>query len=331
MESFTIDHLDLEDEDFNHFNLSYVDLIDYTETSNIYILYLFICLFGLVGNALAIYVILRYQKMRTVTNIYVLSLAVADLLHMICLLIDAIEVALSYWPLGGFMCRVYWTLLTWTKCSSIYFLVTLSISDCVLVYFPAFSNQRLGSKIAIGASSFVWALCLLLVIPLFRYSDMNEFYSCKIIWPEPIIFWSQIIISYQLSMTFALPFLIICICLILTIVRIKQQEKPTSSTIKQNLIMIVALYIVFIIFWLPVDVLETMKVYRNLEDLSDVMLYIVLLIPYLKSCLYPILYGFLSPGFKEAYKNVLLCRKGADTKSTQEISDGKQDAPSSNC
>ncbi|XP_042168737.1 somatostatin-like receptor F_48D10.1 [Oncorhynchus tshawytscha] len=33
---------------------------------------------GLIGNTLAIYVVLRYAKMKTVTNIYILNLAVAE-------------------------------------------------------------------------------------------------------------------------------------------------------------------------------------------------------------------------------------------------------------
>ena len=39
-----------------------------------------ICLSGLVGNGLVIFVVLRYTKMKTVTNTYILNLAIADVL-----------------------------------------------------------------------------------------------------------------------------------------------------------------------------------------------------------------------------------------------------------
>ena len=40
-------------------------------------LYGLICVVGLVGNGLVIFVILRYSKMKTVTNMYILNLSIA--------------------------------------------------------------------------------------------------------------------------------------------------------------------------------------------------------------------------------------------------------------
>lgn len=42
------------------------------------ILYAVVCIIGLFGNTLVIYVVLRFQKMKTVTNMYLLNLAIAD-------------------------------------------------------------------------------------------------------------------------------------------------------------------------------------------------------------------------------------------------------------
>jgi ABC-type tungstate transport system substrate-binding protein len=44
----------------------------------IQIFYALICILGLCGNTLVIYVVLRYSKMQTVTNLYILNLALAD-------------------------------------------------------------------------------------------------------------------------------------------------------------------------------------------------------------------------------------------------------------
>ena len=46
-------------------------------------LYTLICLVGLVGNGLVIFVVLRYTKMKTVTNMYIFNLAVADLCFLV--------------------------------------------------------------------------------------------------------------------------------------------------------------------------------------------------------------------------------------------------------
>ena len=42
------------------------------------IFYALICVLGLCGNTLVIYVVLRYSKMQTVTNLYIFNLALAD-------------------------------------------------------------------------------------------------------------------------------------------------------------------------------------------------------------------------------------------------------------
>jgi somatostatin receptor 2 len=47
------------------------------------IFYALICIVGLCGNSLVIYVVLRYSKMQTVTYIYILMLALADEIFLI--------------------------------------------------------------------------------------------------------------------------------------------------------------------------------------------------------------------------------------------------------
>ena len=69
-------------------------------------IYFVVCIMGLCGNTLVIYVILRYAKMKTITNIYILNLAIADELFMLGLPFLAMQVALVHWPFGKAICRV---------------------------------------------------------------------------------------------------------------------------------------------------------------------------------------------------------------------------------
>lgn len=80
-----------------------------TSTVVITCLYFLVCTVGLCGNTLVIYVILRYAKMKTVTNIYILNLAVADVLCMMSLPFIALQLALVHWPFGEVLCRVIMT------------------------------------------------------------------------------------------------------------------------------------------------------------------------------------------------------------------------------
>lgn len=86
---------------------------DKTSSVVITFIYFMVCAVGLCGNTLVIYVILRYAKMKTVTNIYILNLAVADVLCMMCLPFIALQLALVHWPFGEALCRVIMTVGGW--------------------------------------------------------------------------------------------------------------------------------------------------------------------------------------------------------------------------
>lgn len=82
---------------------------DKTSSVVITLIYFMVCAVGLCGNTLVIYVILRYAKMKTVTNIYILNLAVADVLCMMSLPFIALQLTLVHWPFGEVLCRVIMT------------------------------------------------------------------------------------------------------------------------------------------------------------------------------------------------------------------------------
>lgn len=60
---------------------------------------------GVLGNSLVIYVVLRYSKMQTVTNLYILNLAVADQCFLIGIPFIMTTMGLGCWPFGNVMCK----------------------------------------------------------------------------------------------------------------------------------------------------------------------------------------------------------------------------------
>lgn len=53
-----------------------------TLTVVLVLVYLSICVVGLVGNSLVVAVVAKFAKMKTVTNIYILNLSIADALYL---------------------------------------------------------------------------------------------------------------------------------------------------------------------------------------------------------------------------------------------------------
>jgi len=91
----------------------------------------FLCLFiiiAVVGNCSVLYVIRHYKKLKTIPNLFVFNLAIADLLFaltgMPMILVTTIA---KGWILGGFLCNVSGFLNTFTCTTSIWTLVMISL------------------------------------------------------------------------------------------------------------------------------------------------------------------------------------------------------------
>ena len=70
------------------------------------IIFLIIFVTGIVGNALVVFVFARNKAFRTLTNIYLLNLAVVDLIYLVaCCPFTTTKVVLAYWPFGDFACK----------------------------------------------------------------------------------------------------------------------------------------------------------------------------------------------------------------------------------
>uniref|UniRef100_A0A4W5LAJ3 G-protein coupled receptors family 1 profile domain-containing protein n=1 Tax=Hucho hucho TaxID=62062 RepID=A0A4W5LAJ3_9TELE len=149
---------------------------------------------GLIGNTLAIYVVLRYAKMKTVTNIYILNLAVADELYILGLPFLTTQNVLSYWPFGSFLCRVLMTADSMSQFTSIFCLTVMSIDRYLAVVHPIRSTKWRRPRVAKVVSAAVWALSFVVVLPVVVFSDVQDtFNSCNISWPEPQDVWSTVL------------------------------------------------------------------------------------------------------------------------------------------
>lgn len=135
--------------------------------------YLSVFVVGLAGNSLAIYVLLRYAGMKTVTNIYILNLAIADELYIIGLPFLAAQNVLSYWPFGSFLCRVVMTADSMNQFTSIFCLTVMSVDRYLAVVHPIRSTNWRHPRVAKVVSAAVWAVSFVVVLPVVIFSDVQ--------------------------------------------------------------------------------------------------------------------------------------------------------------
>ncbi|BET01551.1 receptor [Nesidiocoris tenuis] len=94
-------------------------------------------IFGLVGNLLAVLVVSCNANMRSITNILIVSLSVADLLFIIfCVPFTGTQFVLGYWPFGNVWCMAVQYIIAVTAFASVYTLVLMSFHRYLAVVHP---------------------------------------------------------------------------------------------------------------------------------------------------------------------------------------------------
>ncbi|KAL7849960.1 hypothetical protein SRHO_G00193090 [Serrasalmus rhombeus] len=289
--------------------------IDSDSNKILAVIYLIVFILGLTGNTLVIFVVLRYAKMKTVTNMYILNLAVADELYVLGLPFQTTHNLLNYWPFGSFLCRVMMCADTVSQFTSTFCLTVMSIDRYMAVVHPIRSAKWRRPSVAKVINCMVWALSCILALPVIIYANVQAGHNtCNINWPEPRTAWSMAFILYTAILGFFCPLLVICISYLLIVVKVKSAgaraglAKRRKSERKVTR-MVVIIVVVFVLCWLPFFILNIINVFIFLPTEMDGVYFLSVILTYMNSCANPVLYGFLSDNFKQSFQKVLCVHK----------------------
>ncbi|XP_068685801.1 QRFP-like peptide receptor [Montipora foliosa] len=147
-------------------------------------LYAIIFLISVVGNTLVCIVVARRRRMRTVTNMFVLNLAVSDLaITCICIPFDIPVQENNYkWLYGSFACKLIYPLQTAAMFASIFTLTAVSINRFWAIVYPLRTQMtKLHASYVIVA---IWVLCFTLTTPYAFVLRLDEAtMECIEYWP----------------------------------------------------------------------------------------------------------------------------------------------------
>ncbi|XP_035709072.1 alpha-2B adrenergic receptor isoform X2 [Folsomia candida] len=120
------------------------------------------------GNTLVIAAVITTRRLRTVTNCFVMSLAVADWLVGVFVMPPKVALYLVHnkWKLGGFFCEL-WIALDILLCTaSILSLCAISIDRYLAITRPlAYSRRRRSKRLALSMISCVWVAAAIITSP----------------------------------------------------------------------------------------------------------------------------------------------------------------------
>lgn len=138
------------------------------------ILYLVVCIVGTFGNALVIYVVLRFSKMQTVTNRYILNLAMADVCFLIGIPFLLTTMYLNEWIFGPFLCKLYMISTSITQFTSSIFLLIMSADRFIAVCHPISSPRFRTPLVSKIVSLMAWGMSALIMLPIMLYGEWGR-------------------------------------------------------------------------------------------------------------------------------------------------------------
>ncbi|XP_076838983.1 somatostatin receptor type 5-like [Brachyhypopomus gauderio] len=296
------------------------------------LIYIIVCVVGLGGNTLVIHIVLHYSKTESVTNIYILNLAIADELFMLSLPFLAVQNAMMFWPFGSFMCRLVMTVDGINQFTSIFCLTVMSIDRYLAVVHPIRSSRWRRPQVAKAVNGSVWAMSFMVVLPMVIFADILEKGKiCNINWPEPKNIWSAAFIIYTSTIGFFFPLLVICMCYLLIVVKIRSSSKKVHATSAKRrkserkvTRMVVIVVAVFVFCWLPFYALNIINLIVDPPGELQGLYYFVVVLSYANSCANPIVYSFLSDNFKRGFRKAL-CRSSRKVESHEPADQQQQD------
>jgi len=299
---------------------------------------------GFVGNLLIIISVYRFKKMRNVVNIFLTNLAIADLLFVLLSLFDAFSYFFNEWKFGNAACRIQSTFIELSYTVSVLTLSVVSIERYTSICKPYTKKRTLKQSVYMLLLIWIFGLCFCGVL-LYGYSEktINGVTLClNENWSDQYRLMFYIIHSV---LVFLVPLFLMCLShLKISNALVSQQRRltvnkqclttkmdinknlsisttssekefKTKSTRRQQkakgrmnvirLLMVVTL--IFFMLWSPFIVIRLCK-YNNMH-IHETLWKGSQLLMFGTTAVNVIIYAFMSPPFRTAFRTIICCRK----------------------
>ena len=271
---------------------------------------------GLTGNTLVIWVVRRFSKMQTVTNLYILNLAIADELFVIGIPFLMITSWLGFWPFGSFMCKIYMIMTSLNQFTSSLILTIMSADRYIAVCHPISSPKLRTHMISKLVSITAWTISGIMIVPVFMYASTLEVYgevNCNIFWPDHL---QTAFTLYTFIITFGIPVIFFVIFYSLVIIKLRsvgpatrsKEKKKSHRKVTRLVLTVISVYVICCTpYWVLQLILISSEPKQNQSPSKIILFLISSCLSYVNSAINPILYAFLSENFKKSFIKACTC------------------------
>ncbi|XP_062969575.1 C-C chemokine receptor type 2-like [Cynocephalus volans] len=266
-------------------------------------LYSLVFTFGLVGNMLVMFILIKYKKLKSMSDIYLLNLAIADLLFLLTLPLWAHSAA-GEWVFGDAMCKVFTGLYHIGYFGGIFFIILLTIDRYLAIVHAVFALKARTVTFGVVTSGVTWVVAVFASLPgiIFTKSQKEGFhYSCG---PNYPLEWKNFHTIMRNILSLVLPVLVMVICysgILRTLLRCRNEKKRHKAV---RLIFVIM--IVYFLFWAPYNIVLCLSTFQEFFGLSncestsqlDQAMQVTETLGMTHCCINPVIYAFVGEKFR---------------------------------
>uniref|UniRef100_A0A8C4NC08 Opioid receptor, delta 1a n=1 Tax=Eptatretus burgeri TaxID=7764 RepID=A0A8C4NC08_EPTBU len=274
-------------------------------------LYLLMWVTGVIGNIVVIFILLKYTKMKTATNIYIFNLALADALVTSPLPFQSAKLLLTSWPFGRMLCKIIIAIDYYNMFTSIFTVTAMSVDRYIAVCHPIRAMHYRTAAKAKLINVAIWIASSAIGLPVMVLADTKEFngsIACIVNFPSPVVDSKKILNTCVFIFAFMGPVCVItacygCMLSRLRSVRLLSGSREKDRSMRRITRLVLTVVAVFIICWTPIQMFVLIETLVGVPNSSAVFTirYICITLGYANSCLNPALYAFLDESFRHHF------------------------------
>uniref|UniRef100_A0A669C8A1 Leukotriene B4 receptor 2b n=1 Tax=Oreochromis niloticus TaxID=8128 RepID=A0A669C8A1_ORENI len=238
-------------------------------------------LLGVPGNLFVVWSILARCRQRSVTTLLILNLACADGFLMALSIFFIILLALRTWIFGNAMCKIVFYLCNSNMYASVFLITLMSVNRLLAVVFPHTLYHLITRKVVRRVILGTWVLVIVIL-------KEDIFDVCLFLLKCGICLFEY---AFQTVAGFIIPYAIIITSYVLILKRLRETRFQRNFRSEK---LILAIVIMFGLFWLPYHVVNMIRVLRDIADLTRA---VAAALAFISSCANPVLYTFAGKSY----------------------------------
>ncbi|XP_009912194.2 C-C chemokine receptor type 6 [Haliaeetus albicilla] len=282
--------------------------------------YSLICIIGLVGNIFVVTTFALYERTKSMTDVYLFNMAIADILFVLTLPLWAVNYAADKWIFGDFICKMTRGIYAINFSCGMLLLAFISV-DRYIAIVQATKSFKLRARTLAHSKLIclvVWVSSILISSSSFLYSESYSFSTneTKEICDHRFDRMSEstmlksLLLCLQVGFGFFIPFIFMIFCYTFIVKSLQQAQNSKRNKAIRVIVLIVAVFLVCQVPYnivLLVTAINMGKIDKSCDNdkIMAYAKYTTEAIAFLHCCVNPVLYAFIGVKFRSYFVKIM--------------------------